>query len=263
MHSHLKAQAQHSHIPIITSIVITLAAGSAFSLAAPVLSLNLEHMTEGSGPAIGWLAALGAFSTLFATPFLPGLMKICRGRFLLALALLCGGLCFLAYKIFPSVPVWYGIRFVQGLTLTVVFVLCETWINQRVSGRHRGKILGLYAMVLGSGMVAGGLLARLTGIEGWPPFLTGFALCLVPLMMLVLPGPDVEPPSSSRRGFYHMVSMIGRAPRIMAAAFAAGAVEIAMFYFLPVYATRLGFDEKQLCFCWPSGRQGALFYRSL
>ena len=55
-----------------------------------------------------------------------------------------------------------------------------------------------------------------------------------------------------------MVSMIGRAPRIMAAAFAAGAVEIAMFYFLPVYATRLGFDEKTAVLLLAFGAAGSI-----
>lgn len=233
---------------ILTATLATMFCAMSFGYTAPILAINLETMT-GSGTIIGILVAVAAITTVGAFAA-PGLMRRFGGRKIVALSLSFSMVTMPIYPLIVDVPLWLALRFLQGVGITFCFVICESWINQRVIEEKRGFVLGIYATVLAGGLGVGALLSSLTLFVFAPsdvePFLIGSALLALGLIPFafqrLVPGPDApdEEESSVKATLRYFLI----APSILIAAFMLGTVEIGIYHFLPVYGVRLGFAES-------------------
>jgi MFS family permease len=123
----------------------------------PLVALNLEAMT-GSAAIVGTNAAAAALSTLLATPLIPALMARAAPKRTVVICALITALGFVLFPAMPDPVVWFGLRFVMGLSVTIIFVASETWINQLAKPESRASLLAVYATVLSGGFGSGGLL---------------------------------------------------------------------------------------------------------
>ncbi len=217
-------------------------AGMSFGLGLPLLAFNLEFMT-GLGIIIGLNALMAALSTILIAPFAPAILARVPTRPFLIACLAYTAFSFVAYKLFPSVPVWMALRFTSGAAVALLFVASETWIIQLAPEKMRGRVLGIYSMVLGAGFGLGGLTVAVLGVRGWAPFLAGAVLCLIAILPLLLPGPDLQISKTTANNFRAMMTTIFKAPRIMVAALVFGAVETSAMHFGPIWAYRSGYGE--------------------
>ncbi len=218
-------------------------AGTGFGLSMPVLAFSLETMGA-SGTVIGLNATVGALSTLVTAPLIPRLMQRMPPRRILMAALLFTAACFPLFQALPNIPLWFVLRFVMGMGLTVLFVASETWLNQIATPRDRGRLIAFYATALGIGFALGGALPSLVGVEGWRPFLTGsaiFAVASLPLMMRAL---DPEKPDAHAASWGAIMDLIRQAPVVTMAALCFGAVEMSLFTFLPLYGDGVGLGPQ-------------------
>jgi MFS family permease len=194
---------------------------------------------------LGWLISLAAVATIIATPFVPKLLSRFSGRTVLIVCLIIGTLTIPALKIFMQPAAWFVIKFIASCAFTIVFVVCEIWINQLAPQHLRGRIFGFYGAALAGGMGIGSGLAVLTGIDGWMPFLVCTAIntcALIPLLVLSNATKIEQPPKDDAR-FSAIKKIFVAAPAIMICAVVFGAIEQSLMYFLPVYDTRLGHSE--------------------
>ena len=159
---------------LISAILCAALAGCGFGLMMPLISLNLEAMT-GSGTVVGANAAAAALSTIAATPLIPPLLSRIAPRAAIVGATLLTGAGIAAFPFVPDVVVWFVLRFAVGLTVTLVFVASETWINQLAKPESRATLLAVYATVLSGGFGSGGLILAVLGSEGFAPWLAGAA----------------------------------------------------------------------------------------
>jgi hypothetical protein len=142
---------------LIAAISCAALAGCGFGLLMPLVALNLEAMT-GSAAVVGANAAAAALSTLLATPLIPALMARTAPR---QTVIICAMITAAGFVLFPAMPdpvIWFGLRFVMGLSVTIIFVASETWINQLAKPESRASLLAVYATVLAGGFGSGGLL---------------------------------------------------------------------------------------------------------
>ncbi len=238
----------------ISCISIT---GMSFGLGLPLLAFNLEFMT-GSGTIIALNALVAALSTVIAAPFAPAILARVPTRPFMIFCLLYTAFSFVSYKLVPSVPFWMFMRFTSGLAISILFVASETWIIQMAPKSIRGRVLGLYSMSLGAGFGLGGLMIAVLGVRGWAPFIAGSAVCLVATIPLLLPGPGLHIPEKTRSGLFHFVDKIAKAPRLMLAALAFGAIETSAMHFSPIWAFRTGFGETQAQLLVAAGALGVI-----
>ena len=225
----------------------TSSVAAGFAFVGPVLALLLERMT-GSGSFIGLFASVSALTTVMLTPLAPRLMSRFPSGGIVAAGLLGAAACFPLFKLLADPWLWFPVRFVQGLCLTVVFVVCETWINSVTPEEVRGRVLSLYAIALagglGLGAAAAALLIDRLGLDGWLPFLIGMAIVgagFVPLALrrhITMSAPEAHDSSIAV-----MLGILKGAPGLFAAVFAFGAIEFSLFHMVPVYGVRLGFSE--------------------
>ena len=78
----------------------------------------------------------------------------------------------------------------------VPWVVSEIWMNIVVDEKRRGRVMGVYAMLVARGMALGPLVLQVVGVYGPAPFLTSAALALpvaVPLLTSWKSAPAIIP----------------------------------------------------------------------
>jgi MFS family permease len=145
----------------------------------PALSLILEARGY-SDDVIGLNAAMSPAGILLSSTIIPPLARRFGARNVALWAAFASALLILGYKVFPSLGAWFVLRLVHGVMISTLFVLSEVWIVRYAAGRHRGKIVAIYASVLAASFAAGPALIAWIGIEGWLPFLIGAAFSSPP-----------------------------------------------------------------------------------
>lgn len=243
---------------LIAAICCAALAGCGFGLLMPLVALNLEAMT-GSAAVVGANAAAAALSTLLATPLIPALMARTSPR---QTVIVCAMITAAGFVLFPAMPdpvIWFGLRFVMGLSVTIIFVASETWINQLAKPESRASLLAVYATVLAGGFGSGGLLLSVLGSQGWTPWIAGgviYALGALPIM--ILRGPSIQPPSREESGLKSLLSAARLAPLAMLAGLVFGGLETNVFALMPVYAERIGIAERGVGLLVAIGALGAI-----
>ncbi len=130
------------------------------------------------------------------------------------------------------------LRFVEGMAVTVMFVLSEFWITTATPEGRRGLAIGIYVTTLAAGFAIGPLVLAVTGTAGNLPFLIAAALfagSTIPLALNARGAPRLEERSGRSFLFFLMA-----APAATLAALLHGSIEVAGMSLLPVYALRAG-----------------------
>ncbi len=249
----------HARTRSLSAAILAAAlSGCGFGLLMPLIALNLEAMT-GSGVVVGTNGAAAALSTILATPFIPALLARFAPRVLMVVCALLTGAGILAFPFFPDVTVWWLLRFAVGLTVTVVFVGSETWINQLARPEGRATLLAVYAATLSGGFGSGALILWLVGSEGYAPWIVGGLIYVIGAMPLIfLRGPDLTPPEPGETGLKAMGAVAKLAPAAILAGLIFGALETSIFTLVPVYASRLAFEDGTIGILMAIGALGGI-----
>src|ERR1041385_6322684 len=133
-----------------------------------------------------------------------------------------------------SEPAWIVLRALFGLGAASVFMVIESWLNDRATNETRGRIFSSYLMTNLSGLIVGFWFFT-SGRPTSPTLFTisaiFYALCLIPLGLTRTPQPrQVEVPVL-RPGKMFRASPVG-----VAGCVAVGFANAALWTFLPVYA---------------------------
>jgi MFS family permease len=216
-----------------------LSVGLALGVSMPLVSLRLEDWGYGSFaigvmaamPAIGVLLGAGIASQLAARFGTPLLMRLCLWGGALSIGLLA---------VLPSYPVWVVLRLLIGVILTIVFILGESWINQLVVERWRGRLVALYGSSYALSQLAGPLLLGVIGTEADYGFWIGAALLIgSPLLLLGRTGaPSAEACSVTFVDLYGFCRVL---PAIAWAIALFAAFEAMILTLLPIYCIGQGF----------------------
>jgi predicted MFS family arabinose efflux permease len=247
-------------IPIALGCVA--AGGAAIGLAFPLLAYNLDDWGVSEG-GIGLFTLASALSTVVATPFIPPLLGLLRTRAVLALALLMIAAAFAGYFLFPSMPAWFGLRFMAGVAFSLLFVSCEAWALDRAPAEKRGLIMGLFASTFAGAMAMGGAIIALVGYEGPAPFLTGAGIALVGLLLLLLPARTPPAPEGESAAPKALLARIKAAPILMLAPLAMGAIETAKYNLIAIYARRVGLSDETGAAMITAAGLGVLLFQPL
>ena len=124
----------------------------------------------------------------------------------------------------------------------VPWVVSEIWMNVVVEEKRRGRVMGVYAMLVALGLALGPLVLQVVGVYGPAPFLTCAALALLVAVPLL---PYWKTRAGDRaHGRQRLHDRRVAAPLAMFAGFACGLGEQVAFSFLPVYAVGAGVSAE-------------------
>jgi MFS family permease len=214
--------------------------GIGLSLSIPLLAFALEARGV-SGTLIGLNTAMAGIATIVIAPFIPQLAARIGVRGLIVGALALGAATFIAFWYAGPLWLWFPLRFLMGVSLAVLFVLSEFWINAAAPERARGLVMGIYATVLSLGFAAGPTILALFDRGTIIPYLIAAALFVAAALPVAFAGGLAPKLDHSPAG--NIVAYLLAAPSAIAAAFVFGAVETGGMSFLPLYGLRMGYGD--------------------
>jgi MFS family permease len=229
-----------TYFAVSAAVVIV---GLSLGVTLPLVSFRLESW--GYGPfAIGVMAGMPAVGVLLGARLTGHLAGWFGTPQTLRLCLLASAVSVALLSVMPSYPLWLLLRLLIGISLTVVFVLGESWINQLVEDRLRGRLVALYGTCFALSQLCGPLLLTVLGTDSDRGFWCSAALLVAgSLLLLGRDGaPKVDAQSASGRGLF---AFCRSSPAIAWAVVLFAAFEAMVLTLLPVYMLREGFAQQQ------------------
>jgi MFS family permease len=152
------------------------------------------------------------------------------------------GLAIVLHAYIVTPVAWSILRIVSGVTLAMLYVSMESWINERVENRIRGRVFSIYMVAQMAAMTA----AQAMLLLGDPRTVELFVLCGVVLAVSGLPvfisrasAPNRPPPEP-----FGIRKLFAVSPMGVLATMLAGVSWAIVFTFGPVYAQNAGFDIR-------------------
>ncbi|MBI16261.1 MAG: MFS transporter [Proteobacteria bacterium] len=175
-----------------------------------------------SGPLINRVGHIRAFSALAAI----------------------ASICALFVLLINNAWAWVGLRVVMGAAMAGLFIVVESWLNNRATNESRGVLMSIYIMIgyaasalgqqsLSFGNPGGSELFLLVGML--------LSLSLVPVALTRATHPDpVESPHVDLK------RLIAASPTAVVGCFVAGLIGSAWWGMGPVYASEIGLTTHQI-----------------
>jgi MFS family permease len=98
----------------------------------------------------------------------------------------------LLHSLWPAAPAWAVMRFATGFAYAGMYVIAESWLNDRADNSARGQLLSLYMVVQYSGIAMGQLLLNLADPVSATLFIVVsvlVSLALIPISLSSRPAP--------------------------------------------------------------------------
>ncbi len=218
----------------------------------PLLLLTLKDRGLDTA-AIGGFAALQWAGLLAATPFASSWVQRLGPR----RALLVSGAVPLATVTGMVVTgaldhflwIWVPLYFVGGLASALRWILAEATVAELAPPAQRGRVMGLFAMMIGLTFMAGPALLAALLAAGWGLAAAGWvAVALVGLGLLLLWPVRLSPPAATQPTDAALVGWRGTwaalraAPVVMLTGFVGGFFESGLAGLLPLVGLLLGFS---------------------
>ena len=150
----------------------------------------------------------------------------------------------LMHAVFADPVLWTAMRLITGFSYAGLYVVAESWLNDRATNETRGQLLSIYMIISLGGMAAGQLLLNLSSPDGFQLFVLIsilVSLSLVPISLSIAPAPSFDVPSKIKLKELYHASPLG-----LVGALGVGVSQGALFGMGAVYATQLGLALDQI-----------------
>jgi len=147
----------------------------------------------------------------------------------------------LIQSMFVTEAVWILARGAFGAAAACIYMVIESWLNDRASNENRGRIFSAYLTVNFSAIIAGQMLFATGRAQSFTLFSLAailYALCLVPMGLTRLPQPHAARVPALRPLKFYAVSPVG-----VAGCIAVGLANSAVWTLAPVYAQGHGLSK--------------------
>ena len=139
---------------------------------------------------------------------------------------------------------WFFLRFLTGFSLAAIYIVCESWLNDRADNRTRGKLIGFYMVILYFSTSGGGLLINLKETtEAHLYILTSLLIsfALVPILLTKKSAPEFSTPR-----FISLKDLYKNSPMSFIGSFGIGMIYGASFGLIAVFGAKLGLSIFQI-----------------
>ena len=184
-----------------------------------------------SGYFVGYFAGANTIPTLVG--------KVGHIRVFAAFASLAS-LSILIHAVFVDPAIWTLCRFATGFSLVSIFIVMESWLNDRANNRTRGQLLSIYMFITLIGLSLGTLLLNFSSPEKYEPFILIsllLSLALIPILLT-----KRKPPKFKKLGYIDIKGLYKTSPLATVSMFCTGIIHSALFSLGAVYASSLNFS---------------------
>jgi len=179
---------------------------------------------------------IGYFSGANSIPNLVG--KVGHIRVFAAFASLAS-LSILIHALFVNPIIWTFARFITGFSLVSIFIVMESWLNDRANNRTRGQLLSIYMFITLIGLALGTLLLNFSSPEKYEPFILVSLLlssALIPILLTKRKAPKFK-----KLGYIDVRGLYKTSPLATFSMFCTGLIHSALFSLGAVYAASMNF----------------------
>ncbi len=151
---------------------------------------------------------------------------------------------------------WAFMRLASGFGFAGMYIVCESWLNDKATNETRGQLLSLYMIVNIGGMGLGQLMIGLGETGGVGLFLMAsvmVSIAVVPILVTVSPAPNFEAPD--RLGFRRLIQV---SPLSVVGMAVCGLIISMLFGMGPVYGRDLGLNNTEIGYFMTSIMVGTL-----
>mgnify|MGYP005995155361 FL=1 len=137
--------------------------------------------------------------------------------------------------VFPSV--WILARFLTGFSMIGIFIIVESWLNDRANNRTRGQVLSLYMFITYFAFATGNILLNVSSPVKYEPFILIsilFSIALVPILLTKRKPPKFKKTSSMKIKELYKASPFGTLAMLCV-----GFIYSAILTLSSVYATKM------------------------
>ncbi|GAN79262.1 MFS transporter [Acidocella aminolytica] len=173
------------------SIVIASAffGSGAFWMFLPLLSVSLRG--EGVGDFwVGVISGLPWVGLLAMSSFIPAIIRRVGLKRMILIGMSACTLVFMCFAMTRDVRLWSLLCLVMGAALSLRWAGMDTWMNGSFPAHLRGRLTGLYELILSGSMAVGPGILALSGSSGSTPFLAGAAVTACAAITLGIAGKE-------------------------------------------------------------------------
>ena len=180
---------------------------------------------------------VGYFSGANTIPKLVG--KVGHIRVFAAFASMAS-LSILLHAVFVNPVIWTLGRFITGFSIVAIFIVMESWLNDRANNRTRGQLLSIYMFITLIGLSLGTLLLNFSSPEKYEPFILISLLlssALIPILLTKRKAPKFK-----KLGYIDIKGLYKTSPLATVSMFCTGLIHSALFSLGAVYAAAMNFS---------------------
>ena len=155
-----------------------------------------------------------------------------------------GSIAILLHWIVINPIAWLIFRMITGFSFAAIYIVCESWLNDRADNKTRGQLIGFYMIVLYFSTSAGGMLVNLRATTDAHLFILTsllISLALVPILLTKKPAPDFSTPR-----FLSLKELYTKSPMAFVGSFSIGMVYSALFGLMGVFGAKIGLSIFQI-----------------
>jgi MFS family permease len=233
----------HMVRPVLPVLAAVLFLELAIGALSPVAGVQLVE--RGASASL-----VGFVSSSYYAGFLIGALfgarvidRVGHIRAFSALAVLAAN-AVLLHPLLPSPYAWAGLRAVIGMSVAGLFVVVESWLNDKTGARTRGRIFATYMV---ASWAASGIAPLLLSVADpndpllFSAIAIAFATAVLPMALTTVGNPEIE-----SRAHFGIVRLFRISPLGVVACFGSGLVSSAFYGMTPVYIEGIGLGARHL-----------------
>ncbi len=179
----------------------------------------------------------------------------------------------LLHSVFVDPASWAVMRLFTGFSYAGLYVVAESWLNDRATNETRGQLLSIYMVVMYAGLASGQFMLNLADPAGYELFILSsvlVSLALIPMLVTVGAAPEITTPAPVGMRELFRISPLG-----VVGSVATGMTNGAFFGMGAVYAASIGLSVGEISLFmaatvvggialqWPIGRLSDLVDRRI
>lgn len=213
-------------------------------MVSPILVFQLE-VRGFSASAIGLFSALGWLSILLCAPYASKVATWLGLRPAMVLSLLIPGLGLLAIALTDNPMLWAVFYFLMGIGTATRWILGEAMVASISPPQWRGKIVGLFQMLLGTSLILAPTILAWLGPKNPNAMWLALALIVIGVLLTIpMPRIDADHGGDDVTGWRTQWQTAIAYPLILIAGFVGGFFELGIASQLPIYGLALGFSAS-------------------
>ena len=153
-------------------------------------------------------------------------------------------LSILLHAVFVNPYFWIVGRFITGFSILAIFVVVESWLNDRATNKTRGKVLSIYMIITFIGIALGVLLLNFNNPKQYEPFILVSLLLSVALVPILLT--KRKPPKFKKTSSIKIKELYKTSPLATFSMLCTGFIHPVIFTLGAVYGALMNFSVLEI-----------------